>query len=155
MRVATVSGHGVDRLHLLGAHLEQELMRARDDLVLVDAGPQHPVDLVVDRVDEPGRLVEERNLVGGLDLPRLEECLGAVGDVHPGALKRLDRDEVRHVDSERLVLKSELAQLVGDLRAEPVRDPGIDGHRTTHGRDACAEVLRREPWREQLMVAGG
>ncbi len=155
MRVATVARDGVDRLHLLGAHLEQELVRARDDLVLVDAGPQHPVDLVVDRVDEPGRLVEERDLLGGLDLPRLEECLGAVGDVHPGALQRLDRDEVRHVDPERLVVKAELAQLVGDLLAEPVRDPGLDGHRTAHGRDAGAEVLRREPWREQLMVAGG
>ena len=155
MRVAAVARHGVDRLHLLGAHLEQELVRTRDDLVLVDAGSQHPVDLVVDRVDEPGRLVEERDLLGGLDLPRLEKYLGAVGDVHPGALQRLDRDEVRHVDPERFVVKAELAQLVGDLLAEPVRDSGLDGHRTAHGRDAGAEVLRRKPWREQLMVAGG
>jgi hypothetical protein len=52
-------------------------------------------------------------------------------------------------------VKAELAQLVGDLLAEPVRDPGIDGHRTAHGRDAGAEVLGWEPRREQLMVAGG
>ncbi len=75
VRVATVARDRVDRLHLLGAHLEQQLVRPRDDLVLVDAGAQHPVDLVVDRVDEPGRLVEERDLLGGLDLARLEECL--------------------------------------------------------------------------------
>ena len=143
MRVAAVARDGVDRLDLLRAHLEQQLVRARDDLVLVDAGAQHPVDLVVDRVDDPGRLVEERDLLGGLDLARLEEHLGAVGDVHPGALQRLDRDEVRHVDPERLVLEAELAQLVGDLLAEPVRDPGLDGHRAAHRRDAGAEVLRR------------
>jgi hypothetical protein len=46
-------GHGVDCLDLLRAHLEQQLVRTSDDLVLVDARPQHPVDLVVDRVDEP------------------------------------------------------------------------------------------------------
>ena len=86
VRVAAVARHGVYRLDLLGAHLEQELVRTRDDLVLVDARPQHPVDLVVDRVHEPGRLVEERDLLGGLDLPRLEKYLGAVGDVHPGTL---------------------------------------------------------------------
>ena len=75
--------------------------------------------------------------------------------MHPGALERLDRDEVRHVDPERLVVEAELAQLVCDLRAKPVRDPGLDGHRAAHRRDAGAEVLRREPRREQLVVAGG
>ena len=63
MRVAAVARDGVDRLDLLRAHLEQQLVRARDDLVLVDARPQHPVDLVVDGVDEPGRLVEQRDLL--------------------------------------------------------------------------------------------
>ena len=155
MRVAAVARDGVDRLHLLRAHLEQQLVRAGHDLVLVDAGPQHPVDLLVDRVDEPGGLVEKRDLLVGLDLACLEEHLGSVCDLHSGALQRLDRDEVRHVDSERLVLEAGLAQLVRDLRTEPVRDPGLDGHRAAHRRDAGAEVLRREPGREQLVVAGG
>ena len=73
--------------------------------------------------------------------------------MHPGALQRLDRDEVRHVDPERLVLEAELAQLVRDLLAEPVRDPGLDRHRAAHRRDAGAEVLRGQPRREQLVVA--
>ena len=141
MRIAAVARDGVDRLHLLRSHLEQQLVRPRDDLVLVDARPQHPVDLLVDRVDEPGRLVEERDLLRGLDLSRLEEHLRAVRDVHAGALERLDRDEVSHVDSERLVLEAELAQLVRDPLAEPVRDPGLDGHRAAHRRDTGAEVL--------------
>ena len=41
--------------------------------------------------------------------------------MEPGALQRLDRDEVRHVDAERLVLEAELAQLVGDLRGRAGR----------------------------------
>ena len=63
VRVAAIAGDRVDGLDLLRAHLEQQLVRARDDLVLVHAGTEHPVDLVVDRVDEPGRLVEERDLL--------------------------------------------------------------------------------------------
>ena len=73
----------------------------------------------------------------------------------PGALQRLDRDEVGHVDAERLACEAALAQLVRDLRAEPVGDAGLDGHRAAHRRDAGAEVLRRQPRREELVVAGG
>ena len=40
VRVAAVAGDGVDRLDLLGAELEQELLRPRDDLVLVHAGAE-------------------------------------------------------------------------------------------------------------------
>ena len=35
-----------------------------DDLVLAHAGPQHAVDLLVDRVDDRGRVLEQRDLVG-------------------------------------------------------------------------------------------
>ena len=102
MRVAAVARDGVDRLDLLGAQLEEELLRARDDLVLVHARAEHAVDLLVDRVDDPAGVVEERDLLVGLDLPRLEHHARAVGDVDAGALQRLDRDQVGHVDPERL-----------------------------------------------------
>ena len=75
--------------------------------------------------------------------------------MEPGALERLDRDEVGHVDAERLVLEAELAQLVGDLRGQTVGNPRLDGHRAAHGRDACAEALLREPGGEHAVVAGG
>ena len=152
VRVAAVARDGVDGLHLLRPHLEEQLVRARDDLVLVDAGPQHPVDLLVDRVDEPGRLVEQRDLLRGLDLARLEHDARAVGDVDAGALQRLERDHVGHVDAERLAGDAVLAQLVRDPRAEPVGDAGLDGHRPAHRRDAGAEVLGRKPRREELVV---
>ena len=69
MRVAAVAGHGVDRLDLLRAELEQHLRRHRDDLVLADARAQHPVDLLVDGVDDRRGVVQQRDLVGGLDAP--------------------------------------------------------------------------------------
>jgi hypothetical protein len=79
-------------------------MRARHDFVLVHARPQHPVDLVVDGIDQTRRLVEQRDLFPRLDLARLQEDLRPVRDVHLRSLQRLDRDEVRHVDPERLAL---------------------------------------------------
>ena len=81
MRVAAVARDGVDRLDLLGAQLEQDLLRARDDLVLVHARAEHPVDLLVDRVDHPAGVVEQRDLLVGLDLARLEHHARAVGDL--------------------------------------------------------------------------
>ena len=113
--VAAVARDGVDRLDLFRPHLEEQLVRAPDDLVLVHPGPQHPVDLVVDGVDEPGRLVEQHDLLRRLDRARGEEHLRSVGDVHSGPAERLERHEVRHVDAQWLVEQPSLAQLVRDL----------------------------------------
>ena len=154
VRDAAVARDGVDRLDLFGAHLEEQLVRAPDDLVLVDPGPQHPVDLLVDRVDQSGRLVEQRDLLRRLDLARLEHDPRAVGDVDAGALQCLDRDEIGHVDAERLAREPTLAKLVRDPLAEPVGDPRLDRHRTAHRCDACAEVLGREPGGEELVMSG-
>ena len=154
MRVAAVAGNGVHGLDLLRPHLEEQLVRAPDDLVLVHARPEHPVDLLVHRVDEARRLVEECDLVRRLDLARLEHDTRAVGDVDARALQRLEREHVGHVDSEWLAGKALLSQLVRDPRAEAIRDPGLDGHRSAHRRDACAEVLGWHPRGEELMVAG-
>ena len=63
VRVAAIARDGVDRLDLLRAELEEELHRARHDLVLAHAGAQHAVDLVVDRVDDRRRVLEQRDLV--------------------------------------------------------------------------------------------
>ena len=154
MRVAAVAGDRVHGLDALRAHLEEQLVRAPDDLVLVHAWPQHPVDLLVHRVDEARRLVEERDLVRRLDLARLEHDAGAVGDVHSRALQRLEREHVGHVDSEWLPGEAVLTELVRDALTEPVRDPRLDGHRAAHRRDSRAEVLGGQPGGEELVVAG-
>ncbi len=155
MRVAAVARDGVHRLHLLGAHLEEQLVRPRHDLVLVHARAEHAVDLLVDGIDEPGRLVEERDLLRCLDLAGLQHDARAVRDVHAGSLERLERDEVGHVDAERLAGDPVLAHLVRDPCPEPVGDSGLDGHRAAHRRHAGAEVLGRKPGSEELVVARG
>ena len=73
--------------------------------------------------------------------------------MHAGALQRLDRDEIGHVDAERLAGQPALAQLVRDPLAEPVGNPGLDGHRAAHRRHTGPEVLRRKPRREELVVS--
>jgi len=155
VRVAAISGHGIDRLDLLRAELEQELLRPRDDLVLVHAGTEHPVDLLVDRIDDPAGVIEQRHLVDALELPRLEHHARAVGDMEAGPAESLDAHEVGHVDPERLALEPALAQLVGDRRGESVGDPRLGRHRTPHRRDPRPEVLGREPRRVQLVMPGG
>ena len=67
MRVAAVAGHRIDRLYLLRAELEEHLHGACDDLVLAHARPKHAVDLVVDGVDDRGRVLEQGDLVLRLD----------------------------------------------------------------------------------------
>ena len=120
---------------------------------LVHARAQHPVDLLVDGVDHPAGVVEQRDLLVGLDLARLEHHARAVGDLDSRALQRLDRDQVGHVDPERLALEAALAQLELDLQRERVGDPGLVRHRAAHRGDACAEALLRQPRREHPVVA--
>ena len=118
VRVAAVARDGVDRLDLLGAHLEQQLLRTRHDLVLVDARAQHAVDLLVDRVDDAAGVVEQRDLLGGLDLARLQHHARAVGDLNARALQRLERDQIGHVHADRLTEQAALAELERDLAGQ-------------------------------------
>jgi hypothetical protein len=155
MRIAAVPRDRVDGLDLLRAHFEEELVGARDDFVLVDPGPKHPVDLLVHGVDEARRLVEQCDLLGRLDLARLEHDLGAVGHLHAGTSERLEREQVGHVDAEWLAGEPVFAELVRDPLAETIRDPRLDGHRSAHRRHSGTEVLRRQPGGEKLVVAGG
>ena len=92
-------------------------------------------------------------LPGPGGLARLEHHPRAVGDLHAGALQRLDRDEVGHVDTERLACEPALSKLERDPLTEPVGDARLDRHRAAHRSDARAEVLRREPGGEELVMA--
>ena len=126
-----------------------------DDLVLAHSGAQRAVDLLVDRVDHRGGVVEQRDLVDRLDGPRLEHHARAVGDVDARALERLEGDDVRDVDAELLALDAVLAHLVGDAGAERVGHAGLHRHRSAHRRHAGPEALGRQPRRVHLVMAGG
>ena len=108
MGVAAVTGDRVDRLDVLGAELEQQLHRRRDDLALLHARAQHAVDLLVDRVDDARRVVEQRELVLRLDLPGLEHHRLRVDEVQPDALEREERRHVGHVHAEGLARQAAL-----------------------------------------------
>ena len=153
VRVAAVAGDRVDRLDVLRAELEEHLHRRRDDLVLAHARAQHPVDLLVGRVDDPGRVVEQRQLVGRLDLPRLEHHRLRVGEMQALALEREQRRRVGNVDPERLLVEAALAQLVVDHRRERVRDTRLVGHRAAHRRDPRAPARLGQPGAVELVMA--
>ena len=106
MRIAAIARDRVDRLHVLGAELEQDPHRLRDDLVLGHPRPQHAVDLLVDRVDDRGRVVEQRQLVLALQPPRLHHHRLRVGRPDALSLQRQQRRHVRNVDPQRLPFRS-------------------------------------------------
>ena len=54
MRIAAVAGDGVDRLHLLGAELEEQSLGLGHDLAHGDTRTQQLVDALIDRVDDGG-----------------------------------------------------------------------------------------------------
>ena len=141
MRVATVARHGVDRLHLLGAELEQQTVGLGHDLALGDPGAQHLVDALVHGVDDGGGMIEQRHLLLGLDRARLEHDLRAVGGGDAGPVQGVESDDVGHVDPDLLAGETPLRQLVGDRARQRVRHARLVGHRPAHRRHARPEAL--------------
>lgn len=122
---------------------------------LLHPGAKDFVDPLVGRVDDRRGVVEQRDLLVGLDRARGEHHLRAVGGLEAGALQGGEGDHVGHVDADRLVLEAALLQLAEDVGGEFVGDAGVIGHRAAHRRDAAAEVLRRQPRRVHLVMFRG
>ncbi len=154
VRVAAIAGDGVDRLDLLGAELEQQPLGVGDDLVLTNARAQRLVDLLVDRVDDRGRMVEQRDLVLGLELARLHQHRLGVGGRDVATLQREQRLHVGQVDTQRLGLKPVLPQDLVDMAGQQVGNAGLLGHRAAHRRHAGAPARLRQPRRVELVVLG-
>ena len=153
VRVAAVARDGVDRLDLLGAELEQQPLRLGDDLVLAHARRSMLVDPLVDGVDDRRRVVEQRDLVLGLDLARRRASPAGVG--RSGCPARCSASSVTmSVMSmpERLALEPVLAQLLEDRRGQQVRHAGLLRHRAAHARHAGPPARLRQPRRVQLVV---
>ena len=155
VRVAAVARDGVDRLDVLRSEVEQRLHRLGDDLVLGDPGAERPVDLVVHGVDDRRGVIEQGELVLGLELARVQHHGLRVGQVDAGAL------------SARSVVMSGTSRPSGspwspssrssceDQRRQVVRDPGLVGHRAAHRRHPGTPVLLGQPRAVQLVMAGG
>ena len=115
VRAAALAGDRVDRLDELRAHLEQPLVRERDDVALTDAGLQELVDVLIDAVDHRARLRQQDELVGVLDLAREHHHLLPVADVDPRALQLEEHGGLGQVDAERHVADPVLLQHGADL----------------------------------------
>src|SRR6476646_1415679 len=152
--VAAVAGDGVDGLDLFGAELEQALHGHGDDLVFADAGAEHAVDVLVDRVHDRGRVLEQRDLVGGLVRARRQHDGLRVDAFEPTALQREQRLHVGQVDAERLLLETAVGQLGVDLACERVGHAGLARHRTAHRGHARSPARLGQPGGVQLVVLG-
>ena len=86
----------------------EELVDLGDDVVLAHAGLELLVDEVIGAVDHRGGAVEQRDLVGRLDLARLQHGLLAVGDLEAGLLQFEHHRRLDDVDADRHLLARRL-----------------------------------------------
>ena len=121
--VAAIAGDGVDRFDLLRPELEEQLHGPCHDLVLAHTRAQHPVDLVVDAVDDRCCMLEQRDLVCRLDRPGPHHHGLRVGRLDALAMQRIERLHVRQIDSQRLTGQSAIGELPLDASGERVRHP--------------------------------
>ena len=152
MRVAAIAGDRVDRLDLLGAELEEQLHGPRHDLVLAHARAQHAVDLVVDRVDDRGRMLEQRDLLRCLDRAGPHHHGLGVGRLDALALQRVERLHVGQVDPQRLAGEPAVGELAVDASGERIRHARLARHRPAHRGDAGLPARLGEPRRVELVM---
>ena len=115
MRAAAPAGDRVDRLDFLAPQVVKDLGDHRDRLVLLDANAQKLVELFVGGVDQPGRLLEQRDLVSGLDLACVHHQRLGIYDSEPFGFEGAENWKLDDVDTKRLVLKPVSAEQLSDL----------------------------------------
>ena len=127
----------------------------RHDLVLAHARPQHAVDVLVDRVHDRRRVLEQRDLVRGLERTRAHHHGLRVGRLDALAVQREERLHVGQVDAQRLAGEPALRELAVDASGERIGHARLARHRAAHRRDARLPARLRQPRRVQLVVLGG
>ena len=154
MRVAALARDGVDRLHVVGAVLVEELVHVGDDVVLAHARLELLVNEVIGAVHHGGGAVEQRDLVGAFDLTRLQHDLLAVVHLQARLLQLEQHRRLDDVDADRHVGDAGLADQRSDLLGVALHQPErrIDG--TAQPDQAGLAVLRRKPGRVELVVHG-
>ena len=154
--VAAVAGDGVDGLHLLGAELEQEPLGLGHDLVLADPRAEQLVDPLIHGVDDRGGVVEQRDLVHGLDLARGQHH--RLGGPRPGCPRRCREASVSMSvrSSPSGSFSSPLSRSTSnDVAGQEVGHARLLRHRAAHARDPGAPARLRQPGGVELVVLGG
>ena len=155
MGIASFPADRVDGLHLIGPHRVEPLVHQRDDLVLPDAGLEHLDDVLIDPVDHRGGLGEQHDLVGGLDLPRVEHALLAVDDSQSLPLHLEQERGLDDVDADRGVAQAGILQDSFDLAYSRLHEAGRRRNGAAHPEHAGSAVLVGQPVRVDLVVAHG
>jgi hypothetical protein len=126
----------------------------RDAGVLPDARPQVPVQLVVGAVHEGGRVVEQRDLIGGLDGPDILHETVPVGDVQALRLQRAQHRKFHHVHPDRLGVQAMIAQDTGQPPGVAALDPHLLRNGSAPARNTGSLVVPVIPRREHLVRPG-
>jgi hypothetical protein len=155
MRVAALAGDRVDRLDVVRAHLVEQLVRQRDDVVLANARFQLLVDHVVDAIDHGGRLGQKLDLVPVLDLARGQHDLLAVDDLDAFFLQRMEHRGFGIVDAHRHVGHARVLDQLRDHLGVFAHQAEFGRDRAAHADDAGQAVIGFQPVGIALVVHGG
>ena len=154
MRAAPLTGNGIYRLHLFRAVLVQVPGHQRDAGVLPDARPQVPVQLVVGAVHEGGGMVQQRDLIGGLDGPDILHETVPVDDMQALRLQRAQHRKFHHIHPDRLGVQAVIAQDTGQPAGVAALDPHLLRDGAAPARNSGPPVLPVIPRREHLVRPG-
>jgi hypothetical protein len=133
----------------------EELVDLGDDVVLPHARLELLVNEVIGAVDHGGGAVEQRDLVGRLDLARLQHDLLSVLHFQAGLLQFEHHRRLDDVDADRHVGDAGLLDQRGKLLRVALHQPEGGMHGAAQPDEAGLAVLRQKPGRVELMVDGG
>ena len=141
VRPAARTGNRIDALDALGPQAEQAVVGDGDQLVLARAGPDGAGDIDIGGVDHGGGELEQLDLVGGLDLARVEHRLLSVDDLDAFGLQRAQHRQLHEVDADRLVLDAVMDESLLDLLGEIGLHAEEGRQRPLHGRDRRRDIV--------------
>src|SRR4051812_14368044 len=150
--VAAVAGDGVDGFDLLGAELEQALHGHGHDLMLAHAWAEHAVDVLVDRVDDRCGVLEQRDLIRGLERAGAHHHRLCIARLDALAVQREQRLHVGQVDSQRIAGDPAIRELAVDASGQSIGHAGLARHRAAHRGHPRLPARLRQPRRIQLVV---
>ena len=99
-------------------------------------------------------MLEQRDLLGGLDRARAHHHGLRVGRLDALAMQRVERLHVRQVDPQRLAGEPAIGELSVDAGGERIGHPRLARHRAAHRGDARLPARLGQPRRVQLVVLG-
>ena len=130
----------------------QHLACEPDALVLAHARLHGAIQLIVGRVHHHGRMIQQRDLVFGLDDARVGHELLAVHNGDAFALQGEQNRRLDHVDSDRLFVQTAHFQLDLNLFGHVFGAPHLRRHRPAQQRNSGSRALPQPRAVELVML---